>query len=170
LREAIIEERHGLTDQLLHEQRKQHLELEKEYKQKFKDIRERVKDDERWKGCFQSLEDFIDFAFGEDGPYWREAVAHMKKALRISAEEEQEREPHDARIVRDLKDAENKLVISDAKRFAKISPPFMAHMYGIACTAYARVHNSLLNSKERDRCAGRVDTFTALYLHIVAIL
>jgi len=35
------------------------------------------------KGCFQSLEDFIDFAFGEDGPYWREAVAHMKKALRI---------------------------------------------------------------------------------------
>lgn len=164
LREAIVEERHGLSDQVIQEQRKQQVELEKEYKRKFKDIRERVKDDERWNDRFRSLEDFMRFGFGEEGPYWREAIAHMKKALQILVEEEQGRDPSDAKIIMELKDAENRLVISDAKRFAETSPPFKAHLYGIACSAYARVHDPTLNSKERDRSAGRIDTFTALYL------
>lgn len=164
LKEAIIEQRHDFSDQLIQEQRNQNLDLERQYKQRFKEIRGRLQGDVKWKDRFQSLGDFLKFAFGDDGPYWREAAAHVKKALQISVEEEESKEPSDIKAIRELKDAGNRFSVSDAMRFAEACPPFKAHMYGIACSAYSRAHDPSLNSRERAGSAGRVDTLMAAYL------
>jgi hypothetical protein len=164
LKEAIVEERHGLSDSLIQEQRKQNLDLEKQYKQKFKAIRGRLQGDDRWKDRFLSLDDFMNFAFADDGPYWREAAAHVKRALRIWVEEEESKDPTDVRVIQELKNAESTFSLQDAMRFAQSSPPFKAHIYGIACSAYSRVHDPSLNSRQRATAAGRIDTFTTLYL------
>jgi hypothetical protein len=164
LKEAIVEQRHGLSNELIQEQRKCNLDLERQYKQKFKEIRGWVQEDGKWRNRFQSHDDFIHFAFGNNGPYWQEAVAHIKKALQISLEEEENKDPIDVNVILGLKNAVNAFSVSDAIRFAEACPPFKAHMYAIACTAFARIHDPSLNSKERARSAGRVDTFTALYL------
>lgn len=164
LKEAIVERRHDLKESLIQEQRKHNLDLEKQYKQRFKGIRGRLQEDDEWKDRFQSLDEFIKFAFADDGPYWREAVAHVKRALQIWTEEEESKDPSDARVIQELKDAEREFSLQDAVRFAESSAPFKAHIYGIACTAYSRVHDPSLNSRQRERAAGRIDTFTTLYL------
>ncbi len=164
LKETIVEQRHGLSDQLVQEQRKQNLDLEKQYKLKFTDIRGQILADENWKDRFHSLDNFIHFAFGDNGPYWIEAASHVKKALQISVEEEESQNPNDVPIIRKLKDAENRITVSDVKQFVDVSPPFKAHIYGIAYTAYSRIHDPSLNSKQRASSAGRVDTFMTLYL------
>lgn len=164
LKEAIVEGRHGLSDSLIEEQRRQNLDLEKQFKQKFQAIRERLQDEVKWKDRFQSLDDFMNFAFAEDGPYWVEATAHVKRALQIWVEEEESKTLIDSMVIQELKDAENKFSVQDAMRFAKSSPPFKAHIYGVACSAYSRVHNPALNSRQRASAAGRIDTFATLYL------
>ncbi|HUA97672.1 MAG TPA: hypothetical protein VMA34_05045 [Terracidiphilus sp.] len=164
LKEAIVEQRHGLEDSLIREQRKQNLDLDKQFKQKFKGIRGRLQEDNEWRDRFQSLDEFMKFAFADDGPYWREAVAHVKRALQIWVEEEESKEPSDAKVIQELKEAESRFSLQDAIRFAESSPPFKAHIYGIACTAYSWVHNPSLNSRQRETAAGRIDTFTTLYL------
>jgi hypothetical protein len=164
LKEAIVEERHGLSNSLIQDQRKQNLDLEKQFKQKFKEIRGRLQEDDMWKGRFQSLDDFMNFAFANDGPYWKEAAAHVRRALQICVQDEESRDPADVRVIQELKIAEEKFSPQDAMRFAQSAPPFRAHIYGIACSAYSRVHDPSLNSRQRASAAGRIDTFTTLYL------
>ncbi len=164
LKEAIVGERHGLSDLLIQDQRKQNLDLEKQYKQKFKAIRGRLQEHDKWKDRFQSLDDFVNFALADGGPYWREAAAHVRRALQICVQNEESRDPTDATVIQKLKNAEEKFSPEDAMRFARSSPPFRAHIYGIACSAYSRVHDPALNSRQRASAAGRIDTFTTLYL------
>ncbi|MFP5237797.1 MAG: hypothetical protein ACLGSD_18025 [Acidobacteriota bacterium] len=164
LKKAIIDERHGLGDSLIEEQRKQNRELEYQFKRRFRDIRGRLQEDGRWKDRFPSLGSFISFGFAEDGPYWREAVAHVKRAIEICREEEESKAQSDSKVIEKLKNAANEFCLRDAMRFAESSPPFRAHIYGIACSAYSRVHDPLLTSKQRETAAGRIDTFTSLYL------
>ena len=79
-------------------------------------------------------------------------------------QDEESRDPADGRVIQELKIAEEKFSPQDAMRFAQSSPPFRAHIYGIACSAYSRVHDPSLNSRQRASAAGRIDTFTTLYL------
>jgi hypothetical protein len=164
LKQAIVEERHSFSDPLIQDQRKQNRDLEKQFKQKFTAIRGRVQEDDKWKDRFQSLDDFMNFAFAYGGPYWVEAAAHVRRALQICVQDEESKDPTDVRVIQKLKNAEEKFSPQDAMRFAQSSPPFRAHIYGIACAAYARVHDPSLNSKQRASAAGRIDTFTTLYL------
>jgi hypothetical protein len=164
LKQAIVEERHGFSDSLIQDQRKLNRDLEKQFKQKFAAIRGRLREDDKWKDRFQSLDDFMNFAFAYDGPYWVEAAAHVRRALQICVQDEESKDPTDVRVIQKLKNAEEKFSPQDAMRFAQSSPPFRAHIYGIACAAYARVHDPSLNSKQRASAAGRIDTFTTVYL------
>jgi hypothetical protein len=163
LKEAILEERHSLSDLLIQDQGKQSRDLEKEYKQRLKELRERLQGDQ-WKDRFKTFDDFINFAFADDGPYWIEASAHAKRALQSYVDDQENKDAPDLRIIQKLKNAENTFSLQDAMRFAQSSPPFKAHIYGIAISAYSRVHDPSLNSRQRASAAGRVDTFMAVYL------
>ena len=162
LKERIVENRHELSKELTDQQREQNMQQEREYKEELKRKRNIVQEDPEWRARFTSFEDFSAFALGVAGPYWKVAIQLIELAVELErAESLTGDDPLGS--LQATKSSEN-LSLDDVVKFARQCPPFESSLYGIVSSAYSRIHDPLLNRRERGKAPGRVDTFMACYL------
>jgi hypothetical protein len=160
LREAIIDNRHGLTGQLTKEQLTSNKNTEKEYKNSLKSFRKLLQEVENSLDLFATPEDFLKQAFEQDGRFWRLGASLMNQALEIIREEE----PEIVLVPATLGLSKKPFIPTDGSRFAGLCPPFNSLILGIAQSEYSRVHDPSLNNVQRDKSAGRADTYMSIYL------
>jgi hypothetical protein len=160
MREAIIDNRHGFTDQLTREQRDSNKAAEDEYKDSLKAFRELLQDPAYSGEPFLNSEAFMRQAFQVDGRFWKLGASLMNKALEIIREEQ----PGAVIVQPILRGLDGLFAADDAREFAAICPPFNSLLLGIAQTEYSRVHDPSRNRPQRDKSAGRTDTYMSIYL------
>jgi hypothetical protein len=160
LREAIIENRHGMTEQLTKEQLASNRITENEYKNALKSFRKLLQEVDESLDVFATPEDFLKQAFEQDGRFWKLGASLMNHALEIIREEE----PQIVLVPAMLGLSKKPFVPDDAIRFAELCPPFNSLILGIAQSEYSRVHDPSLNEEQRKKSAGRADTYMSVYL------
>jgi hypothetical protein len=160
LREAIIDNRHGMTEQLTKEQLASNKATENEYKGSLKSFRKLLQEADYSQDVFATPEDFLKQAFEQDGRFWRLGASLMNQALEIIREEE----PEIVLVPAMLGLSERPFIPVDASKFAGLCPPFNSLVLGIARSEYSRVHDPSLNREQREKSAGRADTYMSIYL------
>ena len=165
LKETIIAFRHEITDELASLQRTEIKSFEMRYKNMFETVKNKLaeilEDQEGW-----PLEQFMQFAFKENGSYWKIAAGLMGRALTFELDEQQR--AHGAIVIKDTNTIPHEEIrefsASEAEEFATNCPPFKAMLLGLARSEYARAHDQSLSRDQRRKAAGRIDTYSSLYL------
>jgi len=164
MKKAIIDNRHGMTEILTEEQRTSNKSTEDQYKAALKSFRKLLQGAQDPQGTYQTAEDFLKSTLEANGRFWRLAASLMNKALEIINEERESEVVQKELSPLSHELAHKKFAPSDAVEFAEICPPFKTLIYGISQSEYSRVHDPSLNSKQREKSAGRADTYMSTYL------
>jgi len=166
LEEAIVEFRQDLSDELAAAQGEEIRSSERRYKGMFETVRrnlaEVLEGHDSW-----SLRQFMEFVFKADGSYWGTAAGLMTRAL--TAEGEQPSATSEADSLAETAETFSSTVrrefsAQEAREFASECPPFRAMLLGIARSEFSRAHDKSLNREQRRKAAGRIDTYSSIYL------
>lgn len=164
LRQAIIDNRHAVTEYLTTEQRESNLATEKQYKDTLERFRKLLRSSEETCARFSTAEEFMKYSFGENGGSWTVGASLMNKAAEIISEEEaSQSHTKTANLPTDDSEA-SRFTPEDARIFTNLCPPFQTFLSGLAQSEFTRVHDASVTAKQREKSAGRVDTYMAIYL------